>query len=67
MTPDLLALLRDGGPMGLLIVVLWLLLRGELVTRSAHADVLEDRDYWRTMALRGTELAKDAVAEVKRR
>ncbi len=67
MPPEWIGLIRDGGPVTILAFVLWLIVHGDLVTKGAHADVSEDRDFWRTLALRGTELAKDAVEEVRRR
>jgi len=57
MPPDLMAYSGWAGRMGLdrgpLVLVLV-----DLVTKGAHADEAEDRDFWRTLALRGTELAK---------
>lgn len=61
-TPDMLALIQSGGPLGIVVVVLALLLRGDLVPRWAHEDACNERDYWRELALKGTDLSKDALA-----
>lgn len=62
MTPEVLALVQGGGPLGIVIAVLVLMLRGDLVPRWAHEDACNERDRWRELALSGTSLARDAVA-----
>lgn len=51
-----------GLPLALLIVVLWTGARGMWVFGRAFEDMKEDRDWWRTQALKGTDLADSALA-----
>ena len=47
------------GPTGLLSVVVIMLLTGRLVTRAAHKQVLDERDYWRDTALTALEANRE--------
>jgi hypothetical protein len=56
-----------GLPLALLIVVLWTGARGLWVFGKTHNELLEDRNYWRDLALKGTDLADKAVSQRTRR
>jgi hypothetical protein len=51
-----------GLPLTMLVIVLWTGARGMWVFGRTHDDVVEDRNYWRAQALKGTELADSALA-----
>lgn len=64
MTPEGFAeLIRTLGlPLAILIGVLLSGARGMWVFGRSFEDMKEDRDYWRTQALKGTDLADSALA-----
>jgi hypothetical protein len=69
LTPDGFATFVQtlGLPLALLIVVLWTGARGMWVFGKTHNELLEDRNYWRDLALKGTDLADKAVSQRARR
>jgi hypothetical protein len=69
LTPELIpALLQTFGPtFGLLLIVLWTGARGMWVFGKTHDELMEDRNYWRDLALKGTDLADKAVSQRARR
>lgn len=42
----------QGGAVGLLALVVLMILRGALVPRKIHEEVMEERDTWRLIALK---------------
>lgn len=50
-----------GLPLALLIVVLWTGARGLWVFGHVYSELLADRDRWRDLALKGTDLADSAL------
>lgn len=49
----------QGGAVGMLAFVVLLILTGRLVPRSMYQALAEDRDYWRTAALKAGEQVDD--------
>jgi hypothetical protein len=52
-----------GFPTAGLIFLLWSGARGMWVFGKTYNDLLEDRNYWRDLALKGTDLADKAVSQ----
>lgn len=69
MTPEGFAeLIRTLGlPLAIMIGVLWSGARGMWVFGRSFEDMKEDRDYWRSQALKGTDLTETALATPPRR
>lgn len=56
-----------GLPLAVTGVVLWTGARGIWRWGNAYDELREDRDYWRELALKGTDLAETAVRSRSRR
>lgn len=56
-----------GLPLALTAVVLWTGAKGVWRWGNAYDELREDRDYWRELALKGTDLAETAVRTRSRR
>lgn len=69
MTPDGFATFVQtlGLPLALLIVVLWTGARGLWVFGHVYSELLADRDRWRDLALKGTDLADSALQSTPHR
>jgi hypothetical protein len=62
MTPEALDLIKAVGlPIALLLLALIAGARGTWYYGNTYRSLERDRDYWREMALRGTDLAERAV------
>lgn len=64
---DILSTVRDAGVIGLLVIIIVGGHRKWWVWGYLYDQVLKERDEWKTLALRGTELADRMVTITKRR
>lgn len=58
--------INAGGVVGVLVLNLWAIFTGRLVVRWVHDDVVEDRNRWRTTALKATDNADRALMEAEK-
>ena len=63
------AWLAQVGPWGLLVVVLggavWLYATDRIVSKGRHDETVEDRDYWRDVAMRALNLGEAVAGRVE--
>jgi hypothetical protein len=57
----------DGGPLGILLLILWGGSKQIWVWGYQYREMKEDRDRWRDLALAGTDVAEKAVEVVRSR
>jgi len=56
---------RRGDVIAVLVICLTAFLRGWVVTKREHLDVVRERDAWRAVALRGSKTGKEVVEVLK--
>lgn len=62
---DLVAVVRDGGVLGLLIVIIFGGMRQWYVWGWQYRELLKDKNEWKELAMLGSGLADKAVSVVR--
>jgi hypothetical protein len=64
---ELLSVISDGGVLGLLIMILFGLVKRWWVVGWVYEDCAKERDEWKDLALSGTRAAEQAVTLAQKR
>lgn len=59
--PVFWTIIQTGGVVGVLTIGLFLIVSGRLPTKQQMADMRNDRDFWRTLALNAMDLTESHV------